>query len=340
MEQSKEWRAWEQHIRAELGEGAKGESSEWGIIESEMPHSEPSQQSGDRKPPRWQSFLADVRRYTQQAQRIGLSIALGIWVLSPLIQDAATRQKVISLVASLGFAMVLLSLNGVARSLRDLSDRISGVAKHVGRLDETVKSTLKSTATGGANFAAIQPTLERDCRASLREGQDLQIELLVVAAHYSWPFFREFLIESASAFPRQRVDFHIAFVSPATLRSVGAHTWAARCEANLAEIRGFASTHGHKNLHLSVTTHTLLLGFHGILINQKILYKGATTWAHGPDDRLELKVGSCPYLRFENEAFSDSFEPKAFLSWVKKIWQSQSSTGRPQREANRPPNAA
>jgi hypothetical protein len=298
---------WTNIVREEIEDGARQESSEGDWSEPQKPPI--LQNSATRQlkaPAQKENEMGKFKRMFLKAQRTGLLIGLVAIVVMPLISNVYVRVGILAYEMGLMIRLFIVFQDSIVQKLETLITHVAALGSPSGRIPKF------------ADFAACQALIEAECKDFLSKGQDLTLDLQVVAAAFSWPFFKERLQDWSRQFPNQQIYFNIALVCSDTLTSWGAVCWSRRVEATVSEIEVFIASNDQPNLVLSIYRYDRIPDEHGILINNAVLYRGRTEWMRVQDDSFELRIGTRPYLRFGVETPDGNDQISTFRSWVRQ----------------------
>jgi hypothetical protein len=301
------WDEWSKQVRDEVEIGARNESSEdWSAAQISK-SSEPR----------------EIKRFKQwflKAQKAGLVVGLVALVFIPLSDSVHYRVGVLGFVMVLGLRLSVVYQDGVNIFQDGVNGKLTTLTDKLRVLG--LKSEVETVHTY-ADFARCQPAIMEACEKLLQNGQDLNLDLLVVAAIFSWPFFEAILPDWSQKYPNQKINFNIAMVCPKTLREWGVNCWAQKSESTASVIKLFATTARFSNLSVRVTFYDQIPFLHGVLINNSVLFRGKTEWLHGQlpngQEFSELRVGSQPYERFSVDNLDERSKVTTFRGWIHQV---------------------
>jgi hypothetical protein len=306
-----EWQSfWADYLRQEIEADTIMESCETDFNGARLSGSNPACEFRPKQmnaSPRNAGNLMDtVKPIYLKTQKVGLVIGLMAVVFLPLILNVYLRVAILAFMMGLVIRLFMAFEGEAQTKLNSISEKLTAIA--------SVFQTREPPRY--ADFADCKKPIERICIQALRTGQDLKLELQVVAAAFSWPYFRDQLLDWSRAFPGSKITFDIALVCSRTLEDWGADCWARRVESTAAEIRQLrVSAANLSNLSIRVYWYDRIPDNHGVLINGHHLFIGRTEWVGAVP---ELRVGTRPYTRLSADDRSGNDKIATFCSWMQR----------------------
>lgn len=292
---------WEEHVRNDM----RSPEGDWTSLPA-TPDLRLNNANSDAPFTDEPTHFAKYKRSLAKARSIGLIVGLLLWIVMPLFpKNEYYRVSVSVFLLGLSLTMFVSSWETLMKKIDTLIRLVSALTLNAGK-----------RALRLADFAACQPLIKAECRRILSSGQDLELALRVVAAHYSWAFFRELLADWSREFPDRTITFVIQLVRPEYLRANNVPEWADRCLTTIAGILSYTSRLCYPNLKIELYLYQQIPTGHGVLINGKTLYRGRCEWIHSLDGTSELRVGSRPYIRYSIDDQDGRDEVVTFMSWV------------------------
>jgi len=173
------------------------------------------------------------------------------------------------------------------------------------------------------DFHEVHLPLKRLLLTLLEDSREVKIQVIAVAARYSWGFIEDRIEELIKAGDGKcRLSIDIAVVRDEVLVNNRQFGWLERLRATRDGISRF-----RQRRHADLTSRTLSLNvfhydnlphWHGILVNGEYFYMGRTEWTFGSGSEYpELNVGEIEYRLFrKGDRFGGSERIKRFENWL------------------------
>ena len=176
-----------------------------------------------------------------------------------------------------------------------LQDQISQIKRELSRRR---KDRDRDLPVRFDNHLASQNEMLSTAKAFAQSNDRVSIRVLGVSLRYSWPFL-ENVIESIVAEYETRVKVEVALVDPMHLDGFGLSTWSDKARGTLAAIEQYVATSAAvaaEAASVTVVQYQNLPHWHGVLINDSVLFMGRSNWEFESHDHPpRLFVGDTSY---------------------------------------------
>ena len=177
-------------------------------------------------------------------------------------------------------------------------------------------------------FSAAEQEMNKSILDKLMVSDEINLSFLTVSASYSWRFFEDVIRHVDNAFPKEtkRITVSFGLVHPDHFDHWKLDNWKRKAITTIDEIQYFKQKYNNdieSNLiKLNVYLFDNIPHWHGLLINNSVLYLGRTEWEFPNskrDDISNLLVGQIEYRKFlKNDRFGGERRIKRFESWVRR----------------------
>lgn len=178
-------------------------------------------------------------------------------------------------------------------------------------------STLNPPQFKGYNAMSqhLQETLTR-----LNREDGISLKFIVVAMSHSWTMIYDNMDTLLKECPSgKKISIEIAMVDGSYLEEKRLDHWAQESKLKSSQIESFSKRYSREILEINVYHYKNLPHWHGILINDDILFLGRTDWKFNEDkDTPEFQVGEIEYRLFKRDDSVGGGERIAkFINWFK-----------------------
>ncbi|TDU66495.1 hypothetical protein EI77_03590 [Prosthecobacter fusiformis] len=179
------------------------------------------------------------------------------------------------------------------------------------------------------DFPAAYDHLYKAIEDALVERPSIKIQFLTVSGSYSWPFLEDAIRRLDKRFgPTKALDITFCLIQPDSFDTWKLFNWKDKSQVTIAHIEEFK----HRAIYLpriesgKLSISTILFDniphWHGVLINETILFMGRTEWEFPADEQdgaPNLLVGQIEYRKFhKSDRFGGDQRIDRFKNWVKR----------------------
>jgi hypothetical protein len=173
------------------------------------------------------------------------------------------------------------------------------------------------------NFIGAETPIKEIIHSHLDANEDVSINILAITAQYSWKFIEdniESFLERGNQ--RQKITVNLAITKPEILELWLQKKLMADAVRTLEGIGIFNSDHeehfSQGRLKLNVYSYDNIPHWHGVLINENVLFLGRTRWRIRGEN-TELTVGQNIYRKFsKNDRFRGTDRINTFTNWLER----------------------
>ena len=172
-------------------------------------------------------------------------------------------------------------------------------------------------------FNEALPYIKQVLIDNLLKNEDISIKIIAVSAQFSWKSIVEVLLPELLAYNRNKVKFEVEFtlVDPEVLRLWGQKKLCKYCQTVLSLKEIIANQEEYKSaiesgrLKLNVHLVDNVPHWHGLLINDDILFLGRSKWDMTKRHK-EMHVGRKEYRKYTiNDRFQGYQRVEVFQQW-------------------------
>lgn len=232
--------------------------------------------------------------------------------VSALIPDPKFKTTVLS---ALGVTLLFL-----------LFDIYNALSTRLAKIEECVSAPAPPHYD---DFPSAYDHIYKAIEDALVENPKVNLQFLTVSGSYSWPFFEDAVRRLDKRFgPTRNVDATFCLIRPDFFDSWQLLNWKDKSQVTLAHIDEFKNraTYIPRIEAGQLTVNSVLFDniphWHGILINETVLFLGRTEWefpAHGVEGVPNLLVGQIEYRRFhKDDRFGGNQRIERFKNWVSR----------------------
>lgn len=247
--------------------------------------------------------------------------------LRPAIFILVAAAAIYPLVPSVTYKYVALYVlaNALIRMIFDieatLAKRLSSIDGRIGEMQATLKGPNPPTWD---NYTSAQHLILKDITDAFERGDDVTLEIIGVSARYSWRMVEDNFGPLLKQHDQRKLTVHVAVCTEDTLEKWNLTSWSQDLRRTISGMEDFSRIH-----HEAIDNGRLVLKrydcdnlpqWHGVLINQSVLYMGRTEWIFHADSPAALKVGTCPYRRFEPaDLYGGHPRIRMFSNWMERM---------------------
>jgi hypothetical protein len=263
----------------------------------------------------------------------GLYLLVVLWSVSPLIPIPGFKAVVLSALSVLIVHLLLDLFKQSTAKIEALTTRFNTAFAEVERqyyLDRkellrglyTIDTHLREpTPPTFADFNAALPVLKSQIIERLKAGKSVQLRLLAISAQFSW---KHLILDAMDTYlgdvgKTQTIDIQIVVVSSRTLEKWGQDTLRIHKDAMDRGVTVFRKKYrdqiSNGAISLRVEEYDNIPHWHGIMIDDDMLFLGRTRWKSG-DPPWELTVGQNVYRQFVMlDRFNGTERIDQFKNW-------------------------
>ncbi len=161
---------------------------------------------------------------------------------------------------------------------------------------------------------------------SLVESNEVELCFLTVSASYSWPLFESVVRQIDKKFGKgnRKITLTICLVYPSHFDNWKLNTWKHKSIVTISNIKDFEIRYRDRIEVNNITINQYLFDnlphWHGILINNSILYLGRTEWEFPAEgESASLLVGQIEYRKFaKSDRFGGAERIERFMNWIRR----------------------
>ena len=260
----------------------------------------------------WIKIIKDAYRKARPYLAFSSVICIS---LSPLVTNPTYKVIALSVISSLLISIIL--------------DLFSEIDKRFNIIDSKMGVKEPPTYLG---FTEALPAIRQTVKDKWLLNQDIDIKVIAVSAQFSWKNIVEVLVSELIKYKPSKAILKINFilVDPETLKNWGQKKLSTYCTnvRALYEIvtssEEFKQAIDKKRLEINICYIDNIPHWHGLLINEDVLYLGRCSWDMSKDHK-EMLVGRREYRRFENnDRFQGNHRIELFQNWF-EAYQFRSS---------------
>ena len=228
--------------------------------------------------------------------------------LSPLVRNPTYKLIALSVLSSLLISIIL--------------DLFSEINKRFNIIDSKMGIKEPPTYLG---FTEALPFIRQTVKDKWLLNQDVNIKIIAVSAQFSWKNIVEVLVPELIKYKTSKTKLKIDFVlvDPKVLRNWGQKKLSTHCTnvGALYEIitssEEFKLAIDNNKLEINICYIDNIPHWHGLLINEDVLYLGRCSWDMTRNHK-EMLVGRREYRRFEkDDRFQGNHRIELFENWFK-----------------------
>ncbi len=237
---------------------------------------------------------------------------MGLIVVAPYLESAFHVTELrLTILTACPLLMVFL-----------LNDWVTEVIGRLAKLEESIKNPDPPMFK---DFPKVEDRLDALLGELIAEGKPIRIDVLGVSAKYTWQYFQR-VISGVLANPPKDLDLavRIAVTCPSKLDEWELRGWSKACRYNLDFFKEYSADHcktlARAGIRVAMFEYDNLPHWHGVIINDSILFQGRTEWFRDRDEKgWDLRVGEVEYREFHlDDHYGGKTRIARFVQWFNR----------------------
>lgn len=271
------------------------------------------------------SFIDSFKTAQQKFLRPSLFLLVAAVAVYPLVPSQTYKYVALYVLANAIIRFALDMEANLTKKLNsthdDFSNRLSAVEDRMSLMQSHLQGPNPPT---WENYTSSQSLILNDIHSAFERGDDVTLDIIGVSARYSWRMVEDQLGPVIKKYDHRKLTVNVAVCTEEILGRWSLNSWTQDLKRTVSGMTEFGHIH-----HEAVEDGRLILRryefdtlpqWHGVLINSQILYMGRTEWLFHDDSPPTMKVGQCPYRKFEpTDRYGGQPRIKMFSNWMERM---------------------